>query len=350
MFLAIKEIKHAKVHYGLIIAMVTLIGYLIFMLLGLMLGLANENTAAIDAWSTKTVVLSKGANVNLNQSLIKTADLPPLKAGDSLVGQSPVVISRQTGAAHKQSAQLIGLRADQPIYQHLELVSGQRPQKPRQVVLAANLRTKGYRLGDRIKLAGQKQSLTVVGFAKDGMLNMTPIVYGNLQLWQAVKGGPQFAASAIFSQRTFQLDTTALKAYPRATYVNKLPGYTAQNKTFAAMIGFLMIISMIIIGVFLYILTMQKLPNYAVLRAQGIPGRTLTVATVSQAAVLMVSGGLLSLLLTRLTMLGLPASMPFQLSWPLAAGLTGALVLLGTVGALIPVKLIQRVQPLDALR
>lgn len=350
MFLAIKEIKHAKVHYGLIIAMVTLIGYLIFMLLGLMLGLANENTAAIDAWSTKTVVLSKGANVNLNQSLIKTADLPPLKAGDSLVGQSPVVISRQTGAAHKQSAQLIGLRADQPIYQHLELVSGHRPQKPRQVVLAANLRTKGYRLGDRIKLAGQKQSLTVVGFAKDGMLNMTPIVYGNLQLWQAVKGGPQFAASAIFSQRTFQLDTTALKAYPRATYVNKLPGYTAQNKTFAAMIGFLMIISMIIIGVFLYILTMQKLPNYAVLRAQGIPGRTLTVATVSQAAVLMVIGGLLSLLLTRLTMLGLPASMPFQLSWPLAAGLTGALVLLGTVGALIPVKLIQRVQPLDALR
>ena len=350
MFLAIKEIKHAKVHYGLIIAMVTLIGYLIFMLLGLMLGLANENTAAIDAWSAKTVVLSKGANVNLNQSLIKTADLPPLKAGDSLVGQSPVVISRQTGAAHKQSAQLIGLRADQPIYQHLELVSGHRPQKPRQVVLAANLRTKGYRLGDRIKLAGQKQSLTVVGFAKDGMLNMTPIVYGNLQLWQAVKGGPQFAASAIFSQRTFQLDTTALKAYPRATYVNKLPGYTAQNKTFAAMIGFLMIISMIIIGVFLYILTMQKLPNYAVLRAQGIPGRTLTVATVSQAAVLMVSGGLLSLLLTRLTMLGLPASMPFQLSWPLAAGLTGALVLLGMVGALIPVKLIQRVQPLDALR
>lgn len=349
MFLAIKEIKHAKVHYGLIIAMVTLIGYLIFMLLGLMLGLANENTAAIDAWSTKTVVLSKGANVNLNQSLIKTADLPPLKAGDSLVGQSPVVISRQTGAAHKQSAQLIGLRADQPIYQHLELVSGHRPKDSRQVVLAANLRTKGYHLGDRIKLAGQKQSLTVVGFAKDGMLNMTPIVYGNLQLWQAVKGGPQFAASAIFSQRTFQLDTTALKAYPRATYVNKLPGYTAQNKTFAAMIGFLMIISMILLGVFLYILTMQKLPNYAVLRAQGIPGRTLMMATISQAAVLMVSGGLLSLLLTRLTMLGLPQSMPFQLSWSLAAGLTLALVLLGMIGALIPVKMIQRVQPLDAL-
>ena len=137
MFLAIKEIKHAKVHYGLIIAMVTLIGYLIFMLLGLMLGLANENTAAIDAWSTKTVVLSKGANVNINQSLIKTADLPKLKADDSLVGQSPVVVSRQKGAAHKQSAQLIGLRADQPIYQHLELVAGHRPvhDRPRKLIV-----------------------------------------------------------------------------------------------------------------------------------------------------------------------------------------------------------------------
>ena len=349
MFLAIKEIKHAKVHYGLIIAMVTLIGYLIFMLLGLMLGLANENTAAIDAWSTKTVVLSKGANVNLNQSLIKTADLPPLKAGDSLVGQSPVVVSRQKGAAHKQSVQLIGLRADQPIYQHLELVAGHRPQKANQVVLAANLRDKGYRLGDQIKLAGQSQTLTVVGFAKDGMLNMTPIIYGNLQLWQAVKGSNQFVASAIFSQRHFNLDTAALKAYPRATYVNKMPGYTAQNKTFVAMIGFLMVISMVIIGVFLYILTMQKLPNYAVLRAQGIPAKTLTLATVNQAALLMVSGGILSLILTRLTMLGLPQSMPFLLTWPLAVGLTLALVVLGTLGALIPVKMIQRVQPLDAL-
>lgn len=68
MFLALNEMRHEKVHYGLIVTMVTLIGYLIFMLLGLMLGLAKANTAAVDAWQTQTVVLNKGANINLNQS------------------------------------------------------------------------------------------------------------------------------------------------------------------------------------------------------------------------------------------------------------------------------------------
>ncbi len=63
MFLALNEMKHEKVHYGLIVTMVTLIAYLIFMLLGLMLGLAKENTAAVDSWQTQTVILNKGTRI-----------------------------------------------------------------------------------------------------------------------------------------------------------------------------------------------------------------------------------------------------------------------------------------------
>ena len=111
-----------------------------------------------------------------------------------------------------------------------------------------------------------------------------------------------------------------------------------------------MVISMAIIGVFLYILTMQKLPNYAVLRAQGISAGTLIRATVSQAVLLMVVGGVLSLILTALTSLILPEAMPFLINWPLAVGLTLVMIILGTLSSVIPVKLIQRVQPLDALR
>ena len=55
MFLAIKEILHEKFRYGLIMAMFILISYLMLILMGLMLGLANENTAAIKSWGTQTV-------------------------------------------------------------------------------------------------------------------------------------------------------------------------------------------------------------------------------------------------------------------------------------------------------
>ena len=50
MFLAFKEIKREKLRYGLIILMIFLISYLIFMLSSLAIGLADENTQAINSW------------------------------------------------------------------------------------------------------------------------------------------------------------------------------------------------------------------------------------------------------------------------------------------------------------
>lgn len=348
MFLAIREIRHSKLHSGLIVAIIALVGYLIFMLLGLMLGLAKENTAAIEQWHTQTVVLSKGANLSLSQSLIKQADLPTLKKGDSLVGQSPVVISATGKHAHKQSAQLIGLKQSQPLAKTVVITSGHRSRNANQLVLSTNLQAKGYRLSDKVRFAGSTKTYTVVGFASGAMLNMTPVIYGDLSAWQGLKGN-QFAASAIFSTRKFSLTTASLKAYPVNRFVAKLPGYAAQNKTFAMMIAFLMVIAMVIIAVFLTILTMQKLPAYAVLRAQGITAATLSRAAVAQAFLLMGIGSLLSLGVTFLTTLALPTTMPFLFSWPLALAISAGLIVLGMVSALVPVRLICRLQPLDAM-
>lgn len=84
---------------------------------------------------------------------------------------------------------------------------------------------------------------------------------------------PNVEASGIISKKNLDFKAKNVKSYDKQTFINKLPGYTAQNSTFELMIGFLFVISLIIIAVFLYILTMQKMPNYAVLRAQGIPSK-----------------------------------------------------------------------------
>lgn len=70
MYLAFKEIKKEKLRYGLIILMIFLISYLIFMLSSLALGLASENTQAINSWQAKSVVLNKNANINMSQSVL----------------------------------------------------------------------------------------------------------------------------------------------------------------------------------------------------------------------------------------------------------------------------------------
>lgn len=50
MFLAWKEIRYAKLRYGLIVGIMILVGYVVFMLSGLANGLADGNRTAIDDW------------------------------------------------------------------------------------------------------------------------------------------------------------------------------------------------------------------------------------------------------------------------------------------------------------
>lgn len=354
MFLALREIKHEKVRYGLIVAMIVMISYLMFVLMGMMIGLANKNKAAITTWHTQTVFLNKNANDNLSQSLITKDQLggQRLNEHESLVGQAPVVITKAAGGVDKQSAQFIGLKPDQAIAKkNIPLVSGRHARHADELVVDQSLRAKGYRLGDQVRLNSTADRYRIVGFAKDAQLNVAPVIYGRLATWKTLRGvNSQVVASGIISNRLEGGERfTNLARYTSQEFIQKLPGYAAQNNTFAFMIGFLMVISLIIIAVFLYILTMQKMPNYAVLRAQGIPARYLIATTIHQAVILMAAGICGGLLLTLLTTWLMPTTVALVLDWPLIALMVVVLIILGVLGALLPVRMILKIDPVRAL-
>ena len=119
--------------------------------------------------------------------------------------------------------------------------------------------------------------------------------------------------------------------------------------TFEFMIGFLMVISLIVIAVFLYIITMQKLPQYAVLRAQGIPARVLVSAVLIQAVLLTIIGLILGAALTAGTFLVVPAAVPLAVNLPLLSGVSVALIGMALLGALIPVRTILKVDPVTVI-
>jgi putative ABC transport system permease protein len=128
-----------------------------------------------------------------------------------------------------------------------------------------------------------------------------------------------------------------------------MPGYSAQNLTFGLMIAFLMGISLIVIAVFLYILTMQKLPNYAVLRAQGIPSKVLVGATVSQSLLLVLSGLIISTLLTIATAVTMPSAVPMAFDIPILVVVGVGLMIMALIGGLTPVRSVLRVDPISVI-
>ena len=93
MFLALREMRHEKLRYGLIIGMILLISYLVYVLSGLAYGLAQQNTQAIDSWQAQSIALDRDANVSLTQSTITaaTAKKMTLTNRQAYLGQVGVV-------------------------------------------------------------------------------------------------------------------------------------------------------------------------------------------------------------------------------------------------------------------
>lgn len=351
MFLALKEIKHEKLRYGLVISMVVLISYLIFILTSLAQGLGSQNTAAIDTWNIKQVVLNKDSDINMRQSFLTTQQVDQLHQdkNDAVIGQAAVVAKHSD--LPQISATFIGIKPTQFIYKDMKVIKGHKPLTNRQLVVDSSFETKGYKLGQWVKLNSLNQKYQIVGFVKNAKINISPIAYGRLSAWKTISNlNPNLAANALVTQsKHYKVTDNNLKAYSVSAFINSLPGYTAQNMTFEFMIGFLMVISLIVIAIFLYIITNQKLPNYAVLRAQGVPAKTLVISTIMQSLILVVSGILIGALLTWITSLVIPAAVPMTFNVPVLSAVAAGLVLTSIIGAILPVRTIMKIDPVKVI-
>lgn len=351
MFLAFKEIKREKLRYGLIILMIFLISYLIFMLSSLATGLAGENTQALNSWSAQKVVLNKNSNISLSQSILTKRDLKGVKISkkEAYIGLAPVVAKHKDKAS--LSAQFVGLKKKQFIYRKQELVAGRRAKKNNEITADQAFQIKGYKLGDRLTINGSKKKYKIVGFVKNAKINIAPIIYGSMKTWKKIKVTmPNVVSSGIISQKNnYKFNHKNAKTYGIKKVISKLPGYTAQNSTFEMMIGFLFVISLIVIAVFLYILTMQKMHNFAVMRAQGIPTKTLVNYVISQSLILVLFGVILGLIMMEITSVAMPKTVPVTFTPVIALAGTLGMLLMGVIGSLIPIRSIVKVDPAKAI-
>lgn len=352
MYLALNEIKKNKMRYGLIVSVISLITFLIFILSSLALGLANENTAALKSWQTKSVILTKDANGNLGQSLMSENQFKDIKMapGDSQVGVTPTNLKLDKND-ETTAVQYIGLKTDQSIYNNLKYTTGRAAKADNEVVLSDNI--KNIKLNDQIKLGQSNEAYKVVGFVKDAEYNMAPVVYGSLNQWNKIKGvDNQFIGSGVLS--TNQKNTSDIKSHDLTTmsideFTNKLPGYSAQNSTFTFMIAFLVIISLVVVTIFLYILTIQKISNLAVLRAQGVPTSYLLKNTFNETAIIMISSIVIGLLITFVISLIIPAGVPMYFDVKFILLIAAGILITGLLGAIIPMRIISKIDPVSVI-
>lgn len=350
MFLALKEIKHEKMRYGLIVFMIFLVAYLIFAVWSMAYGLARENTVAIEDWKVKSVVLNENSNLSMNSSYLTKTDVANAKLSnkEAYVGELQTVVKKKNRLG--LNAQYMGVKRNEFIYKSQKLVSGRKAKTEYEITADTRFRDKGYKLGDKVTLNGSDHKYKIVGFVKDAKINIEPIIYGSLGMWKTLKNAaPNVVASGIFSKRNFKINAKNVKTYKIDKFIQKLPGYSEQNMSFEMMIAFMFIISLIIVAVFLYILTIQKLPNYAVLRVQGIPTKTLINATISQGLILVVSGVIIALIAMQITGSVMPPTVPMEFTPKIMLSGSLGMLIMGLIGGLAPIRTILKIDPVAAI-
>lgn len=350
MYLAIKEIKHSKLRYSLIIFTIFLIAYLIYFLTGLAYGLANNNRSAVDHWQAEKIVLSQYANENLAASNIDISQRPDIKGNSkdqADLGEMMGVVSRNGKA--KENVSVFGINFQG--FLKPNLIKGHYPKKANEVVVDESL--SAVRLNQKLKINGQKAHFKVVGLTSDHRYNTQPVVYSKLKDFQYLRSGnsnnSQINAIVLRNGAKLSKSSDQLKVLTIPQLINKIPGYGPQVKTFALMIGALFIIVAFIVGIFMYIITIEKTAVYGVMRAQGISGRQLVGSLIWQSLILGALGIALGLIANWLTTIVLPESVPYTNNGLLIAGFSLVLLVMTLLGALFSIWRILKIDPLDAI-
>lgn len=349
MFLAIKEILHNKAHYLLVVVTFVLIAYLVFFLTGLATGLARNNRTAIDALPGNYVLMSKYANKNLLSSSLTKQQVDKVANKHTAVLGQVSVVAENTSTDKKVNSNVFGINLTGKLKP--TVTSGRMPRNNHEVLADDSVTNEGLHKGDRITLNGSDQKYRIVGFTHDRRFYTVPVFYTTLATFRQLKYGQANVANAsiVISTRPFKTIPAKTQQINRATLINNIPGYTAETSTFALMIGSMIGIMLLIIGIFMYILTIQKISMYGVMRAQGIRTRSIIAALFWQILILAVVGVGIGAGLLGITQFILPKKMPFYANPTLFSSIAAALVVMSLVGGLFSLRRIIKVDPLAAI-
>ncbi|MBR1751509.1 MAG: ABC transporter permease, partial [Ruminococcus sp.] len=210
-------------------------------------------------------------------------------------------------------------------------------------------------VGDTITDSSTGLEFTVAGFVKDKMYGHTSVGYITVDSYTRLRTAlnpmyeKTYHAIAVRGDLGYDLSGKGLEAVSRQEIIENIPSYSAEHTTITMIVWVLVIVSAIIIGIFNYILTLQKHRQYGVMKAIGISTREIAGMVISEVCLISVFAAVISLVLTFGMAAALPETMPFYLEVPNALTVTAAFVLISIFSSLLSVINIAGIDPVIAI-
>ncbi|MCQ1127817.1 ABC transporter permease [Staphylococcus aureus] len=348
MFLDWNEIRRKKLKFGLIIGVLTMISYLLFLLSGLANGLINMNKEGIDKWQADAIVLNKDANQTVQQSVFNKKDIENKYKKQATLKQTGEIVSN----GHQKDNVLV-FGVEKSSFLVPSLIEGHKATKDNEVLADETLKNKGFKIGDTLSLSQSDEKLHIVGFTESAKYNASPVIFTNDAT--IAKINPRLTGdkiNAVVVRDTNWKDkklNQELEAVSINDFIENLPGYKPQNLTLNFMISFLFVISATVIGIFLYVMTLQKTSLFGILKAQGFTNGYLANVVISQTLILALFGTAFGLLLTGVTGAFLPDAVPVKFDVLTLLVFAIVLMIVSVLGSLFSILTIRKIDPLKAI-
>ena len=354
MYLGLKEMRHEKLRYSLLSGVLLLIALVVFMLAGLANGLSNGNREAIDNWQATDVYLNQNANETLSASQLKLADQKYVK-GDHVTPLATLSGTLRTDK-NRHKATISALATSRDSFIMPKAISGHRINGRNQLLISDSLKAEGYKLGQNVRLGTTKRTVKIVGTYTSSTYMISPTVYTDIATLNRLKdmpvtSGNQQTINGFITKngRFSRSDHGGLQHLTMTTFINKLPGYSAEQLTLDTMIYFLFAIALAIIGIFMFVLTLQKQALFGVLKVQGIGTKHILAALLTQSVAMSILGIVIGLGITVGLAQIMPAGLPFVINWGQFGLYSLALLAAAVIGALLSWRTVANIDPAVAI-
>ncbi len=355
--LSLKEIKFFKLRYVLIGFILFFISALVFIISGLANGLANDNASAMKNMQATSFYMAKDSENRLDRSQFSASDIDKIQNNQVEAFGLQMMSLKNTDSTKKVDVTLMGLNPEK--FMMSSVIQGNQldTKTKNTIVVDQTLQKQGIQIGDKLNEENTNTTFTVIGFTENQTYSHTPVVFMNNKTWNALFGGKEHAN---YNAIALQNDSDKTKAYvekhvtdgqwaSKEEIVKKIPGYDAEQSSLYMMLAFLIVIAVFVLGAFFYIMTIQKVNQFGILKAIGAKNGFLIGSTILQVFVLSIISIGLAIGFSYILQMIMPNGIPFVFDLALILKFSGVLLTVSLLGALFSSTSIVKADPLQAM-
>lgn len=355
---AVKELLYGKKKYILIELLLILLMFMVLFLSGLSEGLGRAVTSGIENREADYYLVSDSS-----EKLITVSELP-YETLDKVKKQTnsevaPLDIQRmylqKQGEETKINVTYFAIDPDSFLMPNIiegNNLTNSNTEYP--IVLNDDFKAEGITVGDTVKDSYTEIVFKVVGFTKDEMYGHVSVGFITTDSYTKLRNElnpyyeKHFHAIAIKGNaENIDIDGTLLVS--KQEIIESVPSYSAEHLTITMIVYVLVVVSAVVIGIFYYILTIQKHRQFGVMKAIGFDMKKLSGIVICQVLILSVFSAVVANILTFGMSVALPQTMPFYLLPVNACAVSVAFVLISVISSLLSVINISRIDPIQII-